>query len=80
MTEVISARILFSTKGKKLDDGKKQKRQMGKSTLGLSQKAYYYNYSGSVCSLVIQPKIELGGNLTCLDGLIRALIRTRRVI
>ena len=49
---------------------------MEKIALGLSQKAYYYKYSENVCSLVMQPKIELRGNLRCLDGLIRVLIRT----
>ena len=57
----------------------KSRKMMEKSTLGLSQKAYYYNYSGNVYSLVRQPKIELRGNLTCPDGLIRVLIRTRAI-
>ena len=54
----------------------KGRKMMEKSTLGLSQKAYYYKYSENVCSLVMQPKIELRGNLRRLDGLIRVLIRT----
>ena len=39
----------------------KGRKMMEKSTLGLSQKAYYYKYSENVCSLVMQPKIELRG-------------------
>ena len=54
----------------------KGRKMMVKSTLGMSQKAYYNKYSENVCSLVMQPKIELRGNLRCLDGLIRVLIRT----
>ena len=54
----------------------KGRKMMGKGTLGLSQKAYYYKYSENVCSFVMQLKIELRGNLRRLDGLIRVLIRT----
>ena len=37
----------------------KGRKMIEKSTLGMSQKAYYYKYSENVCSLVMQPKIEL---------------------